>query len=87
MFGRQSLNRGLFGRYSFSRGTETFKRHQQSGLNNQQEQDQPLKEPSQSSLETIELQSLQHNESPVVEQGEAVNQVETHPSAVDENTD
>ena len=90
LFGRQSFNRGLFGRYSFGRGTETFKRYQhgqQGGLNNRQGQDQPLKEPSQSSSETIELQSIQHNESPVVEQEQAMDQVEIQQPAVDENTD
>ena len=91
LFGRQSFNRGLslFGRNSFGRGTETFKRYQhaqQSGLNNHQEQGQPLKEPSQSSSETIELQDLQH-ESPAVEQEQTMDQVEIQQLPVDDNTD
>ena len=89
-YGRQSFNRGLglFGRQSFGRGTETFKRYQhaqQNALN--KDQDQPLKEPSQSSSETIELQSLQQQESPVVEQEQTMDQVEIHQVPVDDNTD
>ena len=88
-FGRQSFNRGmnLFGRYSFSRGTETFKKHQraqQNGLNHQQEQEQPLKEPSQSSSEPIELQ----DQSPDIEHEDTTDQAaQTHQPSVDDSTD
>ena len=90
-FGRQSFNRGLnlFGRFSFGRGTETFKKHQraqQNHLNHQQEQERPLKEPSQSSSELLELQNIQY-EPPPVEQEHTTDQAQIHQPSIDDSTD